>query len=163
MLISRLSQIGNVLIFILILLIILGLLSISLFSNSLQVSKNNKAFQKIHTAFYDTEACLLQAKYYFNHLNKKIIVSPNCQNTDCINLYNYTIQLSQQTLTWWKTHGVSCNNGIWQYRELLTKKSAHQAIYRISVYNTQHIMLQLYIDKNFSSPNKTIYSWRRIY
>ena len=157
------TQLGNVLILILILLIVIGLLSISLFSSSLQSNKNSIEFEKISLAFYKTEACLLQTRYYFYHLNQPIPVKANCRNKNCANKYDYTLDLPSKNSAWWKKHGISCTQNIWQYRELITKKLKYHEIYRISVYNTQHILLQLYIDKNFSLPDKILYSWRRIY
>jgi len=157
------TQSGSTLIFILILLLIISMLSITLFQSSLQEVKNSHQFQDSMKAFYATEACLLQIKHDLTATNKALVLIQNCKSKNCVNPYMLDINLAKESLNWWETHGVGCSDHVWQYAELIASKPNKDYIYRISVYNRRYLLLQLYIDKRFSPPIQTTYSWRQIY
>ena len=154
---------GNTLLFVLILLLITGLLSMSLFENSLQENNNSIQFQRAANDFYTTEACLLKIKYRIAQIKTPLLLQPNCKNQFCSNPYLANLDLPAKPDSWWLAHGISCGINIWQYTELIYNRANQQYIYRISSYHQHHILLQLYIDRHFPTTKNIDYSWRQIY
>jgi len=160
---DTMRQSGNILIFILVLLLVIGLLSINLLNNSLQEAKNTGQFQNARNAFYATEACLLRVKRQITSMPLAFPDKPNCNTERCANPYLPDLELATQPLSWWQSHGILCGPHVWQYTELIKHDNTQRYIYRITVYHQRHLLLQLYLDKQLK-PNLVIHdSWRRLY
>ena len=140
----------------------MSLLSINLFTNSLQAAKNTRDFFTRRQQFYHTEACLWRNKRSITALIKPLPVKANCHTQLCINPYQFKLVLAQQATPWWQAHGITCGDQVWQYRELIWQQD-DVAIYRISAYHQQHLLLQLYVDKHFANAQDDRFTWRQIY
>ena len=141
---------------------IISLLSINLFSSSLQAAKNTADFFARRQQFYRTEACLWRNRQSIAALTASLAIQANCHSQHCVNPYQFNLVLAKHMTSWWQTHGTACGNHVWQYRELLWQQH-DTAIYRISAYHQQHLLLQLYIDKHFTVAEDDSFSWRQIY
>lgn len=155
-------QTGSILIVMLILLVIMSLVSINLFTSSLQAAKNSSDFFIHRKRFYNTEACLWRHKQAIATLTKPLPAKANCYTQRCVNPYQFNLALAKQQTAWWQTHGIACSKPVWFYRELMWHQTG-EAIYRISAYHEQHLLLQLYIDKHFTTAQEDSFSWRQIY
>ncbi len=140
----------------------MSLLGINLFTSNLQAAKNAHDFFVHRQAFYNTEACLWRNKHAITALIKPLSVQANCRTRRCVNYYQPRLILAKQTNAWWQIHGIACGDQVWQYRELMWRQN-NEAIYRISAYHQQHLLLQLYIDKRFATAADDSFSWRQLY